>query len=169
MDEPPVLRTPTRPTWWNRNWIWFLPSLGLGMLTFVGGAVALFLMLIFGLLKSSDVYRQALAQAQADPEVVRALGAPVSPGLWVTGNIKINGNSGKAELAIPIHGPKDGATVFVVASKSDGQWEFDDLVVEVKATHRRIDLLAPPPEPAAPPESPPDEKVPPPAPDSLQI
>ncbi len=169
MDEPPALGAPPRPTWWNRNWMWFLPSLGLGLIAFVGGAVALFLMVIFGLLKSSDVYRQAVAQAQADPEVVRALGAPVIPGLWVSGDIKIKGSSGKAELAIPIHGPKDGATVFVVASKSDGQWEFDDLVVEVKATHRRIGLLAPPPEPAPPSESPPDEKVPPPPPDSMQI
>jgi len=169
MNEPPILSPQPQKTWWDRNWKWFLPSVGLSALAFAAGAVVLFVALIFSLLKSSDIYQQALTQAQNDPAVVRALGSPVTPGLWVSGNINVNGTSGKAELAIPIKGPRDRGTVYVAASKAQGQWQFDDLVVEVKTTHQRIDLLAAPPEPDGPSEPPPDEKTAPPPPDSIQI
>ena len=58
------------------------------------------------------------------------------------GNINVNGSSGHADLAIPISGPQGNGTIYVVASKSAGQWDLLRLVVDIKATNERIDLLA---------------------------
>jgi hypothetical protein len=106
------------------------------------GFVALILMLVFGLMKSSDAYQQGLLKARSDPAVIQALGSPIQEGFFTTGHININGSSGHADLAIPVAGPKGGATLYVVADKSAGVWSFATLVVEVDGTHRRIDLLA---------------------------
>ena len=58
------------------------------------------------------------------------------------GNINVNGSSGHADLAIPISGPQGNGTIYVVASKSAGHWDVLRLVVDIKATNERIDLLA---------------------------
>ena len=105
------------------------------------GFVALIVTVVFGMLKSSDVYKDALARAKADPAVEMALGSPIDAGLLVMGNIKISGASGKADLAIPISGPDDEATLYVVAEKSAGRWTFLTLVVDIASTGQRIDLL----------------------------
>ena len=59
------------------------------------------------------------------------------------GNINVNGSSGHADLAIPVSGPEGSGTIYVVASKTAaGQWTISRLVVDVKATNQRIDLIA---------------------------
>ena len=82
--------------------------------------------------------------ARADLYVKEALGSPIKDGLLVMGNLKVNGSSGHADLAIPVSGPEGSGTIYVVASKSAaaGQWTISRLVVDVKATNERIDLLA---------------------------
>jgi hypothetical protein len=52
----------------------------------------------------------------------------------------VNGASGAADLAIPVKGPKGGASIFVQASKRLGVWHFDHMIVQVDATQKRIDL-----------------------------
>jgi len=100
--------------------------------------------LVFGFMKSSVAYSGALDRARAAPAVIAALGTPIRDGFFVAGNISVNGQSGKAELAIPISGPKGDATVYVVASEALGEWHFERIVVQIDRTGRRIDLLAPP-------------------------
>jgi hypothetical protein len=145
MQKPPPLpqalplKKPT--TWWQRNWKWFVPIGCLGLLAIFTGLVVLIVTIVFGVMKSSDVYKGALAKAMADPAVEMALGTPIEEGLFVMGNINISGSSGEADLAIPISGPDDEATIYVVAEKSAGRWTFLTLVVEIKTTGERIDLI----------------------------
>ncbi len=111
------------------------------MLAIFTGFIALIGTVVFGVMKSSDVYQDALARARADPAVEMALGTPIEEGLLVMGNINISGSSGEADLAIPISGPDDEATIYAVAKKSAGQWTFLTLVVKIKSTGERIDLM----------------------------
>ena len=106
-------------------------------LAFVGSI----LVIVFGAIKSSDVYMEALARAKVDPAVIEALGSPIKDGFLVSGNTNVNGASGESNLAIPISGPKGKGTIYVSANKSLGQWNYSGLVVEVGQTHERIDLL----------------------------
>jgi len=92
-------------------------------------------------MKSTDIYKDALAKAQADPAVVEALGSPIKDGMIFSGKTDVNGASGEANLAIPISGPKGKGTIYAVAEKSAGLWNYSILAVEIEGTKERIDLL----------------------------
>ncbi|HEY4272390.1 MAG TPA: cytochrome c oxidase assembly factor Coa1 family protein [Candidatus Udaeobacter sp.] len=127
--------------WWKRNWKWFVPlgcfTVALMFVIFVGSI----LVIVFSAMKSTDVYKDALARAKADPAVIEALGSPIKDGFLMSGNTNVNGASGESNLAIPISGPKGKGTIYVSAQKSLRRWNYSGLVVEVGQTHQRIDLL----------------------------
>ena len=131
----------SRPNWWKRNWKWFVPlgcfTVALMFVIFVGSIIVI----VFGAMKSSDVYKDALARAKANPAVIEALGSPIKDGFLMSGNTNVNSASGEANLAIPISGPKGKGTIYVSAQKSLGEWIYSGLVVELGQTHQRIDLL----------------------------
>jgi hypothetical protein len=102
------------------------------------GSIAL---IVFSAMKSTDVYKEALARTKANPAVIEALGSPITEGFLVSGNTNVNGASGEANLSIPISGPNGKGTVYVAASKSLGRWNYSGLVVEIGKSHQRIDLL----------------------------
>ena len=95
-------------------------------------------------MKSTDVYKDALAKATANPAVIEVLGSPIKEGFLVSGNTNVNGASGEANLSIPISGPNGKGTICVAASKSLGRWTYSGLIVEITKTHQRIDLLRSP-------------------------
>jgi len=127
--------------WWARNWKWVVPVGCLGALAMFAGFIAMIMCLVFGMMKSSDVYKGAIALAEAHPIVQTAIGNPLEEGIFITGKINTAGPSGEADLAIPISGPDGKATIYAVAKKAAGQWRYSTLVVEVKDTGQRIDLL----------------------------
>jgi hypothetical protein len=130
-----------RPNWWSRNWKWFVPVGCLSTLVLFVGGIVLLMSFVFGMMKSTDVYSQALKRAKADPQVVSALGSPITDGYFTSGSIQESGPSGTAELSIPISGPKGSGTIYLEARKSTGQWSFNKLVVEIEHPNQRIDLL----------------------------
>ena len=143
MIEPTPSAQPQR-SWWSRNWKWAAPVGCLVLLLpllAIGGFVGTILAIVFGSIKSSDVYEEALARARANPAVVEALGQPVEDGWLVGGNINVNGPSGSADLSAPLHGPKGKGTLYIVATKSAGRWEYETLEVEVDGKPERINLL----------------------------
>lgn len=106
---------------------------------FVAGIFAL----VFTAIKSSDVYKHAVQVAKHDTRVVNALGAPISEGWFVSGNINVSGSSGNADLAIPIVGNKAKGTIYVAARKSAGLWTYQTLELRVDGQEDRIDFLSP--------------------------
>jgi hypothetical protein len=133
--DPPPRWMPKRD-WVERNWRWLIPLLCL----VVAACFCGFFALVMSFMKSSDAYSVALERAKSAPAVIDALGTPIEDGFFVTGSVNIYGSSGKADLAIPISGPKGEATVYVAAKKSLGVWHFDGLVVDIIKTATRIDL-----------------------------
>jgi hypothetical protein len=133
--------TSEKKSWWSRNWKWFVPVVGLGMIVVCVGCIALMMTTVFGAMKSSHVYQQALIRVQESAEAREALGAPIEPGFWVSGSVEVSGPSGSADLAIPVSGPKGSGTVYVVATKSAGEWEYRTLQLAPNGSSDRIDLL----------------------------
>ena len=130
-QPPPLPNQPPRKGWWSRNWKWFVPT-GCFTLFALGVIfVVCIFVLVFSVLKSSDVYKTALARAKNDQRVTAVLGTPIRDGLVPSGKTNVNGPSGEADIAIPISGPKAKATIYAVATKSAGQWEFSKLAVKV--------------------------------------
>ena len=131
---------PQRPGWWGRNWKWFVPTGCLGILVLFVGFICLIAFVVFGAMKSSDVYKTALATAKADLRVTGALGSPIEAGYFITGSTHASGSSGDADLTVPISGPNGKGTIYFVASKFAGKWTFSKLVVVVGKTGEEIDL-----------------------------
>lgn len=102
--------------------------------------VAMIVVVVFGAMKSSDAYKIAVTRAKNDERVVRAIGKPISEGMFMSGNTNVSGGSGQADLAIPISGPKGKAKIYAVATKSAGEWVYSKLVVRVESTGETIDL-----------------------------
>ena len=112
-------------------WKWgALGCLGVIILGALGiGAVVV---IVFGAIKSSDVYKQALARAQNDPRVIAALGSPVTAGFLVTGNVHVSGGSGNANITLPIRGPKGKGRVRGVATRDSSGWHFTELTAVIE-------------------------------------
>jgi hypothetical protein len=102
--------------------------------------VAAIILLVFGAMKSSDVYKVAVARAKANPRVTEAIGAPIKEGYFAGGHTEVSGGSGQADLTIPIHGPKGKAKIYATATKSAGEWQYSKLIVKVENTGESIDL-----------------------------
>jgi len=136
------LEMPPQPSWWGRNWKWVVPVGCLTPLIVCGGLISLIVMLVFGVLRNSEVYEQSLARVQGHPEVQAALGTPLEPGLLVTGSINITGSSGHAEISYPVAGPRGSATVHAAADLTAGTWVFTSIVVEPDDGAGAIELTA---------------------------
>jgi hypothetical protein len=131
---------PARRNWWQRNWKWFVPT---GCLTIIAAFVvfiAAIMLLVFGAMKSSDVYKMAVSRAKSDPRVTEAIGTPIREGYLVGGHTEVSGGSGQADLTIPIHGPKGEAKIYATATKSAGEWHYTQLIVKIENTGESIDL-----------------------------
>ena len=113
----------------------------LGTLTLFIAFVVSIAVIVFSAVKSTDVYKDALARAKVHLSVIEILGSPIKEGFLVSGNTNVNGASGEANLSIPISGPKGKGTIYVAANKSLGRWNYSGLIVEIAKTHQRIDLL----------------------------
>jgi len=137
-NEPGLPRS-----WWSRNWKWVVPVGVIVPLLLCGTCIIGLTTVVFGALRSADVTKQAVARAEADPQVVAQLGQPITLGFMVTGSINITGSTGKADLSIPISGPKGKATVSALASRGGGVWTFSKLDVTPEGGGPPIDLLAP--------------------------
>ena len=131
---------PAPRNWWQRNWKWFVPTGCLTIFLVVVAFVACIAFIAFTAIKSTDVYKTAVARAKADPDVRHALGSKLHTGMFPTGKTSADGSSGQAELSIPISGSKGKGTIYVVASKSAGEWQFSKLIVKTKDGDT-IDLL----------------------------
>lgn len=144
MTEPWAQRPAPPRSWWSRNWKWVVPVgclvLLLPILAFAGFLGAL-LAIVFGSIKSMDVYEQAIALAKSSPAVIEALGQPVEEGWMVGGQVKTSGPSGSASISVPLEGPKGEGTLYAIAFKNAGRWEYQTLEVAVEGREDRIDLL----------------------------
>ena len=117
--------------------------IGCGILIVLGiGAIVALVFFVFGVIKRTDVYRDALDKVRADQRVVAALGQPINPGFWVSGNVDVKNERGTADFTFPVSGPKGNAKVHVVAATDGQKWEYTELVV-TPASGPPINVLAP--------------------------
>jgi len=131
-------------SWLGRNWKWLVPVGCLGLVAACVVFVLIILGIVFGAIRSTEVYQNSINGLSADPRVVEALGTPVKPGFFVGGSVNVNGPTGEASLSIPLSGPKGSGTLYVEANKSLGFWLYTSVELEVDKTGERINLLPAP-------------------------
>ena len=139
---PNPLAPPPRPkNWFQRHWVLAVIGCCFVLLLVFAGFIAGLFAIVEGSIKKSDAYTQALARARSNPGVMDKFGQPLQPGWFISGNIQVSGPSGNADLSIPITGPKAKGTIYAVARKSAGRWQFETLEVEAEGEQERINLL----------------------------
>lgn len=148
--------------WWQKHFKWALPAFCLGCLALAAGLAYS----IMGTIKSSPAYQLALRQAQAAPALAEKIGAPLRPGWYVVGIIKIGTAAadrpdGIASLSFPISGPKGQATVLARAVRQNGEWRLTALGAKLPGTPQAL-MLPVETAPAAAAARPPDNPAPPP-------
>jgi amino acid transporter len=129
-------------SWLERRPLWKIP---LGCLTLFVLIAAFGIILMTAITSSfphSDVYKLAIAQASANPQVRVHIGEPIKPAWLISGEMNVSGSSGKANLVIPISGPRGRGSIHAVAQKSGGVWRFTYLQVDVVNQSASIDLLS---------------------------
>lgn len=124
----------------NKRLLWVIPAGCLGMTFCCGGLFVVIAGVVFGAIKSSDVYTEAVKRATEDAQVKQVLGEPVEPGYLPRGDIKINNDSGSANLIIPLSGPRGSATLYAEATKTAGRWNYSRLEVVPATGGPGIDL-----------------------------
>ncbi len=123
-------------------WIWV--GLGCGVLVVgIVAFVAFIVFVVFASMRSTTPYKEGLARAQSDPRVIAALGAPVEPGWFMSGNISTSGPSGQCDINIPLRGAKQKGWVHVVGLKEGNRWTYSRMVMTPERGDP-IDLLAGP-------------------------
>jgi len=144
MSTPPYpLRPqPMKKSWLEQNPSWKIP---LGFLTLIF-LIALFFAIVITVVtasfRSSDVCKQALAQATSNSQVRELIGEPLKPARLISGQLNVSGSTGNANLSIPISGPRGKGTIRAVANKTGGIWRFTCLQVSVDGQPTSIDLLS---------------------------
>ncbi|HUR79429.1 MAG TPA: cytochrome c oxidase assembly factor Coa1 family protein [Thermoanaerobaculia bacterium] len=120
-------------------WVWV--GCGCGAVIVAGIAfVAFIVFVVFAAMRSADPYKDGLERARGDARVQQALGTPIEPGWFLSGNIKTENNSGDCDIVIPLHGPKQKGSVRVVGTKDGGHWTYTKMLV-TPASGPPIDLL----------------------------
>jgi hypothetical protein len=133
LRDPSAQPAPPR-NWWQRNWKWVIPGGCFAML-------ALFVLSFFTVFRHTDVFREAIARAEANPQVRAELGEPIREGWWIAGHVRTTGPSGNAAISIPLKGARKDGTLYAVAHKLAGTWQYDTLEVAVEGRPGRIFLL----------------------------
>ena len=138
--QPPA--APQQRGWWSRNWKWVVPVGCLSIVVIILAFIGIIAAAVFGAIRSTDAYKNALQMARRNPQVIAALGTPIEPGWLVGGNVNVDNDRGSAEIDFPISGPKGKAKVHAEASKESGKWIYSVLTVHVE-NGATIDLLHP--------------------------
>ena len=143
----PLHPEPLKKSWLERRPLWKIPLGCLILFLLIGIFGSIVMTIITTSFHNSDVYKQAVAKAVENSQVREAFGEPIHPAWFVSGQLKVNGNTGSANLLIPIAGPRGSGSIRAVASKNRGVWRFSDLQVNIKGRSEPLDLLSiqPPP------------------------
>lgn len=140
-----TMNIPSEPalprSWWSRNWKWLVPVGIIVPLLLCGTCVVGLVTVVFSALRSSEVAKHAVSQAQADSRVTSLLGQPIEMGYFVAGTLNVTGSTGQADMSIPISGPKGKAKIKAQATRSGGVWNYTKLDVTPSDGGPPIDVL----------------------------
>lgn len=133
--------TPRR-NWFNRNWMWAVPTGGclLVIILFIVFAGSMILG-VSSLFTGSEPYKEALLNVQSSELVIAALGEPIEEDGIAKGNINYSNGEGYCNLEIPLKGPNGKATLKVIASKHTDVWEYELIEVKLSETDEVISLI----------------------------
>ena len=138
----PLQPQPIEKSWIERHPLWKIPLGCLTLFVLMAGFAVLVITIVETSFRHSEVYQRALTMASTNHQVREEIGEPIEAGWFVSGQLNVNGSSGKADLSIPVGGNRGKGRIRAVAYKSGGLWTFTWLQVNVDGYREAIDLLS---------------------------
>ena len=89
---------------------------------------------------STEAYRDAMRRVRTSPEILEKLGAPVSPGWWISSSRHNEAAAGILEFSLSVSGPRGRGTVACRARLTYREWSFDLLEVKIDGKQEVINL-----------------------------
>lgn len=120
-----------------RTWRW-IAALG-GILFMLVLVIAIvFFVALMGRLGAQPLH-MALEKIRQDPQATERLGEPIKMASWLPmGSVNADGDRGEANLTFRIQGPRDTATVNLVARLIAGRWGLTSLEVTYSDGKRQV-------------------------------
>lgn len=144
------MKVQAHSSWLAHHWRRFVPAAC--VLLLLGAGLVHVVHLATHSVGVTDLYRQATAEACHDPDVIAALGKPITGSLRrVTGAESESSRTaqrrriayrlgGYAALTVELDGPKGVATLHIRATQASGHWHYQ--LLSIDTSHRQhIDLL----------------------------
>ena len=131
-----------RKGWFARNWKWVVPSGGclLIIILIIAFAGSLFFG-ISSMMTDSQAYKDSMEAVSTNREVIAILGEPIENNGMQGGNFSYKNGVSSAEFSIPIKGPNGEATIFVIGSGVDEDWDYETMEVHIDGSGEIINLL----------------------------
>lgn len=127
MSALPPFPPPPRDDHRARNiTFWLILGCG-GMLFCLAAFVAGVYFFVTATMRNSEPGQRALQLARSDARVIAAIGQPVRTGWIYNGTITVNLRDGNANFTMPLSGPKDKASVHVIATKDGSGWHYEEI------------------------------------------
>jgi hypothetical protein len=136
-QNAPVFGQPKRRGWWSRNWLWFVPTVLLALVILCCGCPLAIGLWLYSRVFDLDVFQDAMQKIQANAELTRELGQPISPVRWPPPSFQPEDR--EMDVRWEIAGPKGRANAHVKARLMKGRWETVILEV-VLANGKRVSL-----------------------------
>jgi hypothetical protein len=143
INEPAMERAEKINAWIEIHQRWVIAGVVLLLFGLLSAAGIGLVSVVHGAMRSTDIYKMSWDRVAADERVAGALAGPLGPGWSIGGDIKLQGADGSAAFQYSIAGTKTHGVVYVKATKTAGEWTFQDLHV-VLADGRKI-ILEPSP------------------------
>jgi hypothetical protein len=122
---------PPRRSWFGRNWGWLL---GCGCLTPVllcggiGVGTYFYITNYVNTVKASDLYKETVAKAKADPSVKAQLGEPLTEPWWA---VDVAEPNGAHTIGVTLTGPKGTGILAAKAVKNGARWDYKQFEVQI--------------------------------------
>lgn len=109
------------------------------------GAFLLFAIFVFSIVTkaftNSWAYTVSMETVSSNTYVINSIGEPIKQKGFIAGSIQTSGDTGTANLLIPIKGPNGKGKLNVYAKKENGAWSLKHLVFENPESTEIIKLI----------------------------
>jgi len=124
-------QAPPQRSWFGRNWGWLLGCGCLAPILLCGGigvGTYFYVTDYVNKVKASDIYKETVAKAKADPSVKAQLGEPLTEPWWA---VDVAEPTGKHTVAVTLTGPKGMGIVAAEAVKNGDKWDYKKFEVQI--------------------------------------
>lgn len=122
-------RPSAKPSWFQRNKRWFLPTIIIGPITVLAAFIWLLFSTVMAVMKNSDAYKLTMQAVQADSTAIATTGLPMIQDGMVLGEVSTVNGDGSASLAFTVEGPDGLVKVKSYCTSSGENWILEEITI----------------------------------------